>query len=119
MSMKTFESMINWIEDNIMDNPKLSEMSEYVGYSSFYCSSKFKENFGITFKKYVARRRVSLAAVEIINTGIGLLEIALKYGYSSYEAFTRAFIDNFGCTPNQYRRKFAVTKNYSGSHRAF
>ncbi len=44
MSVETIENMVDWIEDNITDNPTLDDMSRYVGYSSFYCSAKFHEN---------------------------------------------------------------------------
>lgn len=105
MSVKTIETMVNWIEDNITSNPTLAEMSNYVGYSSFYCSAKFHENVGITFKQYISKRRLSLAAIEARNTKCRFLDIALKYGFSSQEAFTRAFVEAYGCTPNQYRKK--------------
>lgn len=105
MSTKTIESMINWVENNIMDNPNLIDLSNYVGYSSFYCSSKFRENVGITFKQYIAKRRLSLAAIEVRETEYRLLDIALKYGYSSQEAFTRAFVEVFDCTPSKYRKQ--------------
>lgn len=97
--------MINWIEDNITDNPTLTEMSDFVGYSPFYCSAKFHENIGMTFKKYISKRKLTLAAVEVKETQTKFLEIAVKYGFSSQEAFTRAFADIYGCTPNQFRKK--------------
>ena len=39
------------------------------------------------------------------DTETGILEIALKYGFSSHEAFTRAFKEAYGMTPSEYRRK--------------
>ena len=109
MSLQTIERMLNWIEQNITGNPTLAEMSEYVGYSPFYCSAKFHESVGMTFKKYLSKRRLSLAAIEVKNTQVRFLDIALKYGFSSQEAFTRAFAAAYGCTPNRYRR--AQTEN--------
>ncbi len=105
MSAKTIERMLDWIEDNITENPTLEDLSDHVGYSSFYCSAKFHENIGITFKQYIARRKLSLAAVEVRDTQYKILEIAIKYGYSSQEAFTRAFLSAFGCTPYQFRKR--------------
>lgn len=104
MSAKTLEKMIDWVEDNIKENPTLREMSSYVGYSSFYCSIKFHEYVGITFKQYIAKRRLSLAAAEIKNTNRKFLDIAMDYGFSSQEAFTRAFVNVYGCTPYKYRK---------------
>jgi len=97
--------MVNWIEVNITRNPTLTEMSNYVGYSQFYCSNKFHEYVGITFKQYISKRRLSLSAIEVREEKTKLLDIAIKYGYSSQEAFTRAFVDAFGVTPSKYRKQ--------------
>lgn len=105
MSVTTIEKMVEWVEDNIKGNPTLGEMSDYVGYSSFYCSIKFHEYVGVTFKQYVAKRRLTLAGTEIKNTNRRFLDIALDYGFSSQEAFTRAFANAYGCTPYQYRKQ--------------
>jgi AraC family multidrug resistance transcriptional activator len=112
LSLKTIEIMVDWIEDNITENPTLVEMSNYVGYSPFYCSAKFHENVGITFKQYVSKRKLSLAAIEIRDTESRFLDIALKYGFSSQEAFTRAFVDAFGCTPSRYRKRLTAIQIY-------
>ncbi|MBS4538976.1 helix-turn-helix transcriptional regulator [Clostridium sp. D2Q-11] len=112
MSINTVESMVNWIEVNIKRNPTLPEMSNYVGYSQFYCSNKFHEYVGITFKQYLSKRKLTLAAMEVKNTQDRLLDIALKYGFSCQESFTRAFVDAFGCTPNQYRKTSATIQLY-------
>lgn len=113
MSIKTIENMVDWIENNITRNVTLSEMSRYVGYSPYYCSAKFHEIVGISFKQYISKRRLSLAAVEIKTTTLRFLDIALKYGFSSQEAFTRAFVNTYGCTPNQYRKQQSTIKLYT------
>lgn len=104
--------MVNWIEVNIRRNPTLAEMSDHVGYSQFYCSSKFHEYVGITFKQYLSKRRLALAAIEVKNTKNRLLDIALKYGFSCQESFTRAFVDAYGCTPTQYRKTLPAIQLY-------
>lgn len=104
MSVKTVEDMIDWIEDHIEDDPALGKMADHVGYSEFYCSAKFHEYVGISFKEYLVRRKLSLAAEALSETDAGIVEIALQYGFSSHEAFTRAFKKIYGCPPNQYRR---------------
>jgi len=112
LSIKTIENMVNWIEGNITRNPTLAEMSNYVGYSQFYCSNKFHEYVGITFKQYLSKRRLTLSAIEVKNTQDRLLDIALKYGFSCQESFTRAFVDAYGYTPNQYRKTLASIQLY-------
>ncbi|WML34672.1 AraC family transcriptional regulator [Clostridium sp. OS1-26] len=105
MSVKTIKNMVDWIEENITENPTLRQMSDYVGYSSFYCSEKFHEYVGVTFKEYISKRKLSLAALEMKNTNRRVLDIAIDYGFSSQEAFTRAFFNAYGYTPYKYRRQ--------------
>lgn len=101
---ESIQKMIDWIEEHITDNPTLLEMSGQIGYSPYYCSTQFHEITGITLKNYRASRRLSRAALEIRDSSDRIIDIAVKYGYSSQEALTRAFKDRFGCTPYQYRK---------------
>jgi len=48
MSVQTMESMVKWVDNNVMENPTLESMSSHAGYSQYYCSSKFREHVGIT-----------------------------------------------------------------------
>ena len=105
MSVRTIEDMIDWVENNIESDLALEKMANHVGYSEFYCSAKFHECVGISFKEYVLRRKLSLAAQALIRTDARIIEIALQYGFSSHEAFTRAFKKIYGYSPYQYRRK--------------
>lgn len=104
MSIRTIECMVNWVEGNLTDNPSLDDMSKHVGYSSFYCSAKFHEVVGISFKEYVIKRKLSLAALELKDTKSRVIDIALRFGFSSNEAFTRAFTRVYGYSPQQYRK---------------
>lgn len=105
MSVRTIEDMIDWVEKNIEDDPTLTKMADYVGYSECYCSAKFHEYVGISFKEYIGRRKLSLAAEALRITDMRIIEIALQYGFSSHGAFTRAFKKMYGCSPNKYRLK--------------
>ncbi|MGM9985830.1 MAG: helix-turn-helix transcriptional regulator [Bacillaceae bacterium] len=104
MPIKTIVSMIDWIEENIEDNPTLEKMSSFVGYSSFYCSAKFHEYVGVSFKEYLIKRKLALAAFELQQSKGRIIDVALKYGFSSHEAFTRAFFRVYGYTPYQFRK---------------
>lgn len=98
------QRMIDWIEMNLTEDFSLTEMSNQIGYSPYYCSSRFHEITGITIKSYIAGRRLAKAALEIRDTNARILDVAMKYGYSSQEALTRAFMSAFGCTPAAYRK---------------
>lgn len=107
MSAKVIESMVTWIDENITKDPTLEKMAEYIGYSHYYCSSQFHAAVGMTFKQYVSGRRLNHAFMEVRESKEKLIDIALRYGYSSQAAFTRAFVSNFGLTPNQCRKDSA------------
>lgn len=83
----------------------LKRLSHKLGYSEYYVSRKFKEISGMQFRDYLRYRRLAFALKEIRDTEKGILEIALDYGFSSHEAFTRAFKEAYGLTPSEYRRK--------------
>lgn len=82
----------------------LKQLSGKLGYSEFYLSRKFKEISGMTFREYLRYRRLAFALKEIRDTEKSILEIALNYGFSSHEAFTRAFKAAYGITPSEYRQ---------------
>ena len=101
---EAIQKMIYWIEEHLTDSPSLTEVSEQIGYSPYYCSVKFHEVVGMTIRNYIAGRRLARATLEIRDTHERILDIAVKYGYSSQEALTRAFVSAYGCTPAAYRR---------------
>lgn len=104
MSVQTIEVMTKWAEKNYMESPTLKEMSSYVGYSPFYCSAKFREHMGMTFKQFLAQCKLRAAAHDLSSTDDKITEIAFRCGYSSSESLTRAFITAFKCSPRQYRK---------------
>ena len=70
----------------------------------------FRSVFHHSVGDYITRRRLTLAAREIQRSGSGFLDIALKYGYGSAEAFTRAFTRVWGVTPSEYRRSWRFSE---------
>lgn len=102
---ESIQKMIDWIEEHLTEEISLLDMSRQIGYSPHYCSTRFHEIVGMTMKSYIAGRRLAKATQEIRDTKERILDIAVKYGYSSQEALTRAFVSAYGCTPAAYRRR--------------
>jgi AraC-like DNA-binding protein len=109
MSVQTIEAMAKWVENNITENPSLQDMSSYVGYSPYYCSTKFREHMGITYKQFLAQCKLKAAAYDLCITNDRITDIAFRYGYSSSEAFARAFSQAFQCPPRQYRKACSIS----------
>lgn len=81
----------------------LFSLSRKLGYSEFYISRKFIEISGMHFRDYLRYRTLAFALKEVRDTSKSLLEIALDYGFSSHEAFSRSFKEAYGITPSAYR----------------
>lgn len=82
----------------------LSVLSRRLGYSEFYTTRKFKEISGMPFRDYLRHRKLAFALKEIRDSEKGIMDIAFDYGFSSHEAFTRAFKGTYGVTPSEYRK---------------
>ncbi len=80
-------------------------LSQKLGYSEFYTTRKFKEILGIPFREYLRHRKLAFALKEVRDGERSIVDIALDYGFSSHEAFTRAFRRTYGITPTEYRKK--------------
>ena len=106
MSVQTMASMVKWVEDNVIESPTLENMSSHVGYSSYYCSTKFREYTGITYKQYLAKCKLNVAASLLNNSHIKIIDIAFQCGYLSSESFSRAFVKAYKYTPTQYRKAY-------------
>lgn len=79
-------------------------LSHKLGYSEFYTTRKFKEISGMPFRDYLRHRKLAFALKEVRDSEKSLLDIAFDYGFSSHEAFTRAFKKTYGVTPSEYRK---------------
>ena len=56
------------------------------------------------FRDYLRHRKLAFALKEVRDSEKSILEIAVAYGFSSHEAFTRAFKGMYGVTPSDYRK---------------
>lgn len=81
----------------------LCNLAKALGYSEYYVSRKFGDISGMSLRDYLRYRKLAFALKDIRDTQIGIIEIAVKYGFSSHEAFTRAFKEAYGITPSEYR----------------
>ena len=83
----------------------LAHLADFLGYSEYYVSRKFREISGMPLREYLRGRKLAFALKDVRDTEEGLLDIALNYGFSSHEAFSRAFKEAYGLTPSEYRQK--------------
>ena len=92
------------IKSKDSDELSLEKTAQNLGYSPFHFSKKFREISGMAFRDYLRYRRLAFALKEIRDTDRTILDIALEYGFSSHEAFTRAFKEAYCVSPKDYRK---------------
>lgn len=105
MDLKTIQKIINYIEENLDEELSLNDISEWVNYSPYYCSASFRKHLGSSIKNYIRKRRLQKAAESLLVGHDRLIDIAYRYGYSSQEAFSRAFSNQYGISPYRYRKE--------------
>ena len=106
--MDTLENMkkaIDYIEDNLTDNIKYSKIAQTALCSQYHFQRIFVFLIGMPLSEYIRRRRLTLAALDLQNTNEKVIDVAIKYGYSSADAFSRAFQAMHGVTPSQAKKK--------------
>ena len=81
----------------------LDEIAAIGGVSRFHLVRAFAAATGLPVMRYVRARRLSEAARALANGAPDILALALEADYGSHEAFTRAFRDHFGVTPEAVR----------------
>ena len=102
--------VIEYLEAHLADEIDPAEISRMMAcpYSVFQRS--FAPVTGIQLSEYVRRRRLSCAAYDLQNTNHRVLDIAVKYGYDSADAFAAAFKRMHGIAPQEARTAGAVLK---------
>ena len=67
---------------------------------------------GMTLTSYIRCRRLTLAAYELRNSDIKVIDVAMKYGFRNIDTFTRAFTKQHGITPTQARNPYQSLRIY-------
>ncbi|WP_186467539.1 AraC family transcriptional regulator [Bradyrhizobium stylosanthis] len=92
-----------YIESHLAEPMTLDEIAAVSGVSRFHIVRAFAAATGLSVMRYVRARRLSEAARSLANGAPDILSLALQADYGSHEAFTRAFRDQFGTTPEAVR----------------
>ena len=98
------QKSIDFIEENLCEKISLTEVSKMAYSSLSHFHRIFAFMTGFTIKEYIRKRRMSVAAHELLCTTANVLDIALKYQYNTHETFTRAFNKAYGMNPLQFRK---------------
>jgi AraC family transcriptional regulator len=101
--MKPIEKALWFIESHFANEIALEDIAKAGGLSRFHMTRAFAGATGRSIMRYMRGRRLTEAARALSNGAPDILSVALDAGYGSHEAFTRAFRDEFGATPEMVR----------------
>lgn len=111
-TLKNMKNALDYIEDNLSSELEYSKIAQAALCSQYHFQRMFSFITGIPLSEYIRRRRLTLAGFDLQNTNEKVIEIAVKYGYNSPDAFTRAFQNLHGVTPSKAREEGITLKAY-------
>ncbi|UAL12410.1 helix-turn-helix domain-containing protein [Caulobacter segnis] len=94
-----------YLDDRLDGRIRMASVAEQARLSPSYFSRRFRQCFGVTFAKFIARMRVERAQRLMMTSPLSLSHIALACGFADQAHFTRTFSALTGSTPAQWRRE--------------
>lgn len=101
-----------YIEDHLADDLDYKEVARIACCSEYHFKRMFSFLAGVSLSEYIRRRRLTLAAFELNDSNLRIIDVAIKYGYNSPDSFTRAFQSLHGITPSEARNNGQSLKAY-------
>ncbi len=101
MNYELLNEMIQYIENNLTEQIKYSDLAKIVGVSEYNLQRIFTFLTNMSLSEYIRKRRLSRAFEELKTSEIKIIDLAIKYQYDSSISFTRAFKNLFGMTPSE------------------
>lgn len=102
---RILQNSVNYIEKRLQEPIELEDVADRAGFSLFHFMRVFADFTCYTLKDYIRQRRLSEAAKTLLNSDEYIYELIEKFGFTSVEAFIRAFKKQFHVTPQEYRKR--------------
>lgn len=99
----TFEKAILYVENHLNENISVKDVADEAGYSYYHFTRIFQSLLGESIGNYIQKRRISNGAHQLLYTNDKIIDVAFANGFSSPEAFSRAFKMVYKVSPKEYR----------------
>ncbi len=111
-SLKNMNDALEYIEANLTEKIDYSEIAKIAMCSDYHFNRMFSFLSGVNLSEYIRRRKLTLAAFDLKRDNTKVIDIALKYGYTSTDSFTRAFSSLHGILPSEVKKEGVQIKAY-------
>lgn len=103
---KAINKVLEYIQENIGENTDLKTLAAIANISPYHFHRIFRSTIGESLAGYVKRLRLEYVVEKLNTSGLSLEELALRTGYSSVQALSRAFKQYFGIPPTAFRTSY-------------
>lgn len=110
--LKHMNRALSYIEENLTNDIKPQEVAKLACCSEYHFSRMFSYIAGVSLSEYIRRRRLTSAGFELSHNQEKVIDVALKYGYSSPDSFARAFKAFHGIKPSEAKHAGQLLKAY-------
>ena len=111
--VKGLQRAIDYIENHLADEIDYERIAQQAACSTFYFQRIFSALCDMPVGDYIRKRRLTLAGRDLNINKEKVIDVALKYGYESPEAFTRAFSKFHGITPSEAKLNGFKLKSFT------
>lgn len=102
--ISALNQLVDHVEEHLTEELDVDGFARTLGTTGYHLRRMFSSLAGMPLSEYVRRRRMTLAAADVVRGEGDLLGIAVRHGYGSTEAFARAFRAVHGTGPGDVRR---------------
>lgn len=111
-SLSSMNNAMAYIEEHLTKEIDYSKISKIAYCSEYHFKRMFSFLAGISLSEYIRRRRLTLAALDLKDRDLRIIDVAIKYGYNSADSFSRAFHSLHGILPSEARSENTQLKAY-------
>ena len=97
-------NLIRYIEEHINEDLRLDTLADLFFVSKYHIAHLFKDHMGISLHQYIIKKRLTMSRDALVN-GKKPSEVFKEYGFSDYSVFYRAFVKEYGMSPQNLLRQ--------------